>query len=145
MAQNEPAGVGVVGMPSNVVADASAHELQGALLGFPVAVTFVPVGFTLDFGDGTGARTTTGGASWRDLGQAEFTPTATSHVFRERGTYRVTVYANYRASVLFDGSFRRDVAGVVRAPGNGFDVRIVTVSTALVENSCLERPRGAGC
>lgn len=145
IARNEPAGVGIVGMPSNIVAEASAHELRGELLGFPVAITFVPVSFTFDYADATTTTTTTGGASWATLGQAEFTPTATSHSYRARGTYQASVTVNYSASVLFDDTYRRQVAGVVRGPATRFDIRIVTTTTALVDNTCLERPRGPGC
>ena len=142
---NEPAGVAVVGMPSNFVAAASTHELRGELLGFAVTVRFVPAGYTFDFGDGERLDTPGGGRSWAALGQAEFTPTATSHVFRERGATRVTVTPSYRASVLFDGTFRREVAGTVRGPAEAIEVRVVTVRTSLVEATCAERSSGPGC
>ncbi len=143
--RNEPAGVAVVGMPSNFVAAASTHELRGELLGFAATVRFVPVGYAFDFGDGERLDATSGGSPWAALGQAEFTPTATSHVFRERGAARVAVTPSYRASVLFDGAFRRDVAGTVRGPVETIQVRVVTVHTALVEATCAERAGGPGC
>ena len=144
-AHNEPAGVAIVGMPSNVVAAASTHELQGDLLGFPVSVQFVPESYTFDYGDVDTRTVDTGGATWAALAQPEYTPTHTSHVFRERGAKRVTVWVNYRASVLFDGSYRRDVAGIVRGPAQAVDVRVVAVATALVDKTCAERPRSPGC
>lgn len=143
--QHEPAGAAIVGMPSNVVAEASTHEIAGELFGFAVAVRFVPVSYTFEYGDGTVRTVGTGGASWAALGQAEFTPTPTSHVFQERGTRRVTAWVNYRASVLFDDSYRRDVAGIVRGAAQGTDVRVVAVRTALVDQTCRERPSGPGC
>ena len=87
----EPAGFGVVGMPTNVMATASEQRIAGTLLGWDVTVRFVPAGFVFDYGDGSTARSTSGGASWQRLGQAQFTPTATSHVYRERGTFPVSV------------------------------------------------------
>ena len=143
--RNEPAGVAVVGMPSNFVAAASTHELRGELLGFAATVRFVPVSYAFDFGDGERLDATSGGSPWAALGQAEFTPTATSHVFRERGAARVAVTPSYRASVLFDGAFRRDVTGTVRGPVETIQVRVVTVHTALVEATCAERAGGPGC
>ena len=141
----EPAGVGVVGMPTNVLAAASTHDLRGELLGYPVLVRFVPQAYIFDFGDGTKITSVTGGTSWAALRQAEFTPTATSHNYGARGNYRVTISVLYGASVLFDDTLWRQVNGQVRSAVAGYDVRVVTVSTALVDKTCIERPRGPGC
>ena len=87
---------------------------------------------------------TTGGATWPQLGQAQFTPTATSHVYRSRGSYPVAVTVRYTASVDFGTGFR-PVDGFVSATTAGYDVRVVEVRTALVDRTCAEDPRGAGC
>lgn len=141
----EPAGVGIVGMPTNVMATASTHDQRGELLGFPVLVRFVPQAYVFDFGDGTTLTSSTGGTSWATLRQAEFTPTPTSHSYRARGDYRVTVSVLYSAAVLFDDTFWRAVNGQVRGTIAHYDIRVVTASTALVDKTCLERPRGPGC
>ncbi len=141
----EPAGVGVVGMPTNIVAAASAHDLRGELLGYPVMVRFVPQAYVFDFGDGTTVTSVTGGTSWAALRQAEFTPTATSHNYGARGNYRVTISVLYGAAVLFDDTHWRQVNGQVRSAVAGYDVRVVTANTALVDKTCIERPRGPGC
>lgn len=142
--RGEPDGVGVVGMPTNVVASASEQRIPGTLFDYDVVVRFVPVGFRFDYGDGAVATSSTGGASWSALGQAEFTPTPTSHVYAERGTYRVGVTVLYAASVDF-GAGWRPVPGHVEATTSGYRVRIVEVHTALVEKTCIENPRGPGC
>lgn len=141
----EPAGVGIVGMPTNVIAAASTHDLRGELLGFPVLVRFVPQAYVFDFGDGTTLTSSTGGTSWAALSQAEFTPTSTSHSYRARSEYRVSVSVLYGASVLFDDTFWRAVDGQVRGAAASYDIRVVTASTALVDKTCLEHPRGPGC
>ncbi|NII70789.1 PKD domain-containing protein [Microbacterium ulmi] len=141
----EPAGFGVVGMPANIVAAASEQRLSGTLLGWDVVVRFVPAAYVFEFGDGTTLRTTTGGATWEQLRQAPFTPTATSHAYRERGTYAVRVTVRYTASVDFGSGLWRPVAGYVEASTGGYDVRVVEVRTALVERTCLEDPAGPGC
>lgn len=141
----EPAGVGIVGMPTNVMATASTHDQRGELLGFPVLVRFVPQAYVFDFGDGTTLTSSTGGTSWATLRRAEFTPTPTSHSYRARGDYRVTVSVLYSAAVLFDDTFWRAVNGQVRGTIAHYDIRVVTASTALVDKTCLERPRGPGC
>ncbi len=141
----EPAGFGVVGMPTNLLATASEQRIPGTVLGWDVTVRFVPVAFAFDNGDGTTTRSPTGGASWASLGQGQFTPTSTSHAYRARGTYRVSVTVEYAASVDFGSGSWRSVPGVVRAQGAGYDVRVVEVRTALVERSCAEDPAGPGC
>lgn len=140
----EPEGFGVVGMPTNVVAAASEQVLPGTILGWDVVVRFTPAAYVFDYGDGSTLRTATGGATWPQLGQAQFTPTDTSHVYRSRGTYPVTVAVEYSASVDF-GNGWRPVAGYVTASTGGYDVRVVEVRTALVDRTCLESPSGPGC
>ncbi|MCR2809191.1 MULTISPECIES: hypothetical protein [unclassified Microbacterium] len=141
----EPAGFGIVGAPANVVAAASEQVMSGTLLGWDVTVQFVPAGFVFDYGDGSTARSMTGGASWESLGQAQFTPTATSHVYRERGTYPVSVTVQYAAYVDFGSGTWRPVTGYVTATDGGYDVRVVEARTALVDRTCAENPAGPGC
>lgn len=141
----EPRGFGVVGMPTNLVASASEQLIPGTVLGWDVTVRFVPTAFVFDHGDGTSGRSSTGGASWTDLAQTQFSPTATSHVYRSRGTYPVSVTVEYSASVDFGSGRWRPVPGVVRATGGGYDVHVVEVRTALVDRTCAEDPSGPGC
>ena len=140
----EPAGVGVVGMPTNLVASASAQQIPGKIFDYDVVVRFTPAGFRFDHGDGTSATSASGGASWTALGQAEFTPTSTSHVYTARGTYSVGVTVLYAAAVNFGGGWR-PVAGYVEATTAGYGVRVVEVRTALVDKTCIENPSGPGC
>ncbi|KJL42449.1 hypothetical protein RS82_02005 [Microbacterium trichothecenolyticum] len=141
----EPAGFGVVGMPTNLLASASEQRIPGTVLGWDVTVRFVPVAYVFDNGDGTTTRASTGGASWTALGQGQFTPTATSHAYRARGTYPVSVTVEYEASVDFGSGTWRTVPGVVRAEAAGYGVRVVEVRTALVDRTCVEDPTGPGC
>ncbi|MBW9108809.1 hypothetical protein [Microbacterium ureisolvens] len=141
----EPAGFGVVGMPTNLLASASEQRIPGTVLGWDVTVRFVPVAYVFDNGDGTTTRAITGGASWSSLGQGQFTPTATSHVYQARGTYPVSVTVEYEASVDFGSGTWRPVPGVVRAEAAGYGVRVVEVRTALVDRTCVEDPTGPGC
>lgn len=141
----EPTGFGLVGAPTNVVAAASEQLIPGTLLGWEVVVRFVPAAYVFEYGDGSTARVNTGGQSWQSLGQAQFTPTATSHVYRERGTYPVSVTVQYAASVDFGSGTWRPVTGYVSATTGGYGVRVVEARTALVDRTCLENPSGPGC
>jgi len=144
-AAGEPAGLGVVGMPTNLLASASEQTLTGRLFEYDVQVRFVPRGFRFDYGDGTSRTTTTGGASWARLGLAPYSPTATSHTYSAPGSYRVTVSTIYDAFVHFGIGTWRPVTGPVTSPAATYDVRIVEISTALVLRTCAEDPRGPGC
>jgi hypothetical protein len=141
----EPAGFGVVGMPTNLVATASEQVLTGTLLDWDVTVRFTPAGYVFDHGDGTSARHSTGGSTWAASGAAQFTPTETSHVYRARGTYDVGVTVQYAAAVDFGDGRWRDVPGFVTATTGGYGVRVVEVRTALVDETCAEDPGGPGC
>jgi hypothetical protein len=140
----EPNGVGVVGMPTNLVARAAEQRISGTLFDYDVVVRFVPAGFRFDHGDESSRTSPSGGSPWSTLGQADFTPTSTSHVYRERGTYNASVTVLYSASVDFGGGWR-PVPGFVEATAGGYGIRVVEVHTALVDRTCLENPGGPGC
>lgn len=143
-ATGEPDNLGVAGMPTNFVAAASAHTRSGALFGIPVTVRFTPAGYDFRFGDGQSVSTTTGGQTWATLGQASFTPTATSHVYRERGTYDASVTVRYAAEVdLGAGWFPVD--GQLSIDGPVQQIRIFEAHTALVARTCTEQPTAPGC
>lgn len=141
----EPEGLGVVGMPTNIVGAASEQRIPGSLLGYDVVVRFTPVGYVFDYGDGTLRRSSSGGSTWERLGQTQFTPTSTSHTYAARGEYRVAVTVEYAASVDFGSGTWRPVAGLVSATTGSYGVRVVEVRTALVDRSCTENPSGPGC
>ncbi|MBW9093946.1 hypothetical protein JNB62_09655 [Microbacterium jejuense] len=140
----EPAGFGVVRMPTNFVAAASAQDIPGVLLGYPVTVRFTPVAYVFSYGDGQSLRTTTGGVAWAASGSPQFTPTDTSHAYAERGVYLSSVTTEYSAAVDFGAGWRA-VDGVVTARTGDYPVQVVEARTALVEHTCAEDPRGPGC
>lgn len=140
----EPAGLGVAGLPTNVIAGASEHTVAGTLFGRPVIVRFTPVGFRFDYGDGATSTSSSGGASWAALGQAQFTPTPTSHTFTSPGEYTVTVSVAYAAVVDF-GVTTRAVNGTVVASAAPQTLRVLEARTALVDKTCAQNPRGPGC
>lgn len=140
----EPHGFGVVGMPANFVTEAAEQQLTGTLLGYPVTVRFTPAAFVFSYGDGAALRAASGGTSWEASGAAQFTPTSTSHVYAERGSYVTGVTIEYAAAVDFGAGWQR-VDGVVTARSAGYPVEVVEARTALVDRTCLENPSGPGC
>ncbi|MFB8386021.1 hypothetical protein ACFC3F_02655 [Microbacterium sp. NPDC055910] len=141
----EPLGFAVVGLPANLVAAASEQRIAGELLGWDVTVRFVPAGFEFDHGDGSSRTSTTGGVAWAANGAPQFAPTATSHVYRERGAHTVTATVRYAASVDFGTGSWRPVPGYVTATSAGYGVRVVEATTALVDRTCREGAAGPGC
>lgn len=140
----EPENVGVAGLPTNFVATAAVHTVEGELFDFPVTVRFTPAAYDFSFGDGTIATTTTGGQSWDALDQAQFTPTPTSHTYAERGTYPASVNVRYTAEVDFGiGWF--PISGEVTAEGSAQDIRVFEAHTALVAHTCEQAPSAPGC
>lgn len=143
-ATGDPSNLGVAGLPTNFVAATSVHTRTGTLFGAPITARFTPVGFDFAYGDGTTASTTTGGATWAQLGQAQFTPTATSHVYRDRGTYDASVTVRYTAEIDI-GTGWIPIAGHLAIPGPTQPIRIFEAHTALVQHTCAERPTAPGC
>jgi hypothetical protein len=141
----EPLGLGVVGMPTNLVAGASVQLQSGPLLGYDVTVRFTPTSYRFDHGDGSSRTTTTGGATWGRLGVPDYTATPTSHVYTAAGSYRAGVRVVYTATVNFGTGTWRPVTGAVTSAASFYDVRVVEVRTGLVQRTCAEDPSGPGC
>lgn len=144
LATTEPGNVGIAGMPTNFLAAATTDTQTGELFGVPLRVRFVPAAYDYTYGDGESATLTTPGQTWHALGQAQFTPTPTSHVYREPGVYQARVDIRYMAEIdLGDGWI--PVAGQVTTDGPPEDIRILEAHTALVAHTCLEKPTAPGC
>ncbi|KNY08005.1 hypothetical protein AKH00_00245 [Microbacterium sp. GCS4] len=140
----EPGDVAIAGMPANFVSAASTQTVSGTLFGMPITVRFTPVAYDYTYGDGTATTRDAPGRTWAELGQAQFTTTPTSHVYRERGTYRADVDVRYAAEVDL-GTGWLPVAGELRTDGPGRDIRVFEARTALVAHTCAENPGAPGC
>lgn len=140
----EPDNVGVAGLPTNFLPAAEMHTRTGELFGAPVSVRFTPVGYDYGYGDGSFATLTTPGRSWRDLGQAQFTATLTSHVYSQRGTYTAEVDTRYTAEVDL-GTGWLDVIGILTSEGDPQEITVYEARTALVASTCSENPAAPGC
>lgn len=140
----EPDNLGVAGLPTNFVTQAETHVRSGQLFGFPIDVRFTPVSYTFHYGDGESRTAPSPGASWESLGQAQFTPTDTSHTYAERGTYDATVDIAYTAEIdLGVGWF--PIEGQLDIPGPTQQIRIFEAHTSLVARTCTEQPSAPGC
>lgn len=144
LATAEPGNLGIAGMPTNFIGAATSQVQDGELFGIPLRVRFTPAGYDYTFGDGSFATVTTPGQTWEALGQAQFTPTPTSHVYRDPGVYPARVDIRYTAQVDLGGGWI-DIPGQLTTPGAVQDIRILEARTALVAHTCDENPAGIGC
>ncbi|HEU4849776.1 MAG TPA: hypothetical protein VFS93_05125 [Terrimesophilobacter sp.] len=137
----------VVGLDTNFYARATQHVKSGTLLGRPASVRFTPVRYRWTYGDGATRTTATPGATWQVLGLHEFDATATSHVYRNPGTYYIDLTIGYAPEYRYaDGTEWIPVSGVIWVPANRLVAEAAAgAKTVLVEDECTINPSGPGC
>nr|WP_201469988.1 hypothetical protein [Microbacterium hydrocarbonoxydans] len=143
-ASAEPGNIGIAGLPANFTTAADVHTRSGEILGMPLAVRFTPTSYLFDYGDGAVVTLAVPGRTWEELGQQQFTPTPTSHVYRERGEYTAHVDVGYAVEIDL-GSGWIPVSGQITTAGAPQTIRILEAHTALVAHTCTEDPGGVGC
>ncbi|ALD13194.1 hypothetical protein [Clavibacter capsici] len=143
--RSQPNGWALVGAPVNLLTDAAAQVVDGTLLGRPAQVRFVPVSFTWDHGDGTSTTVDGPGASWKQLGQQDFTTTDTSHVYPTMGDRQVTLTIAYAPSYRFDGGGWQQIPGTLPVQVGPVTIHVLQGSTVLVGGACGTRHAGPGC
>jgi len=141
----EPNGWAITGLAANFWTDATTQIGEGLLLGQPAQVRFTPIGYHWNYGDGTTTTSTTGGASWDNLGLTEFSPTTTSHTYTTTGKYTVTLTIDYHADYSFGDQGWRPVQGTVTTPSTPLTITAANETTVLVAHNCLTNPHGPGC
>ncbi|MBO9624829.1 MAG: hypothetical protein J7484_00480 [Microbacterium sp.] len=140
----EPDGAGVARLPVNFTTAAETHTQTGTLLGAPITVRFSPVAYDFDFGDATSATLTHSGRTWTELGQRSLTPTPSSHSYAASGTYTVHLGIRYAAEID-DGAGWTRVPGLLTVESPPLDITVYEAHTALVAQTCTERPSAPGC
>ncbi|UKF26369.1 MULTISPECIES: hypothetical protein [Clavibacter] len=143
--RSQPNGWAIVGAPVNLFTDAAAQVVDGQLLGRPAQVRFVPVSFTWDHGEGTSTTVVGPGASWKALGQQDFTQTDTSHVYESVGDRQVSLTISYSPSYRFDGGGWQQIPGTLPVQVGPVAIHVLQGSTVLVGGACGERNAGPGC
>lgn len=143
-ASADPGNVGIAGLPANFIAAADVHTQTGELFGIALTVRLSPTTYLYDYGDRSTSSTAVPGRTWQELGQAQFTPTPTTHVYQERGNYLARVDVAYTAEVDF-GTGWIPLPGEITTIGTPQEIRILEAHTALVAHTCTEDPHGIGC
>lgn len=138
----EPNGWGIVHRPLNVFTDAGVVTTQGVVLGRQVEIDWIPVSFTVDYGDGTSHTHSDPGESWEET--SAWSATETSHVYTETGDYVVSGSIEYAAVVRVGGTVI-PVNGTISVDTGAENVSIYWVKTRMVRGDCLEFPLDPGC
>lgn len=141
----EPNGWFVVGLDANFHATGGVQVVDGILLGQPASVRFTPIRWNWQYGDGSSATRATRGGTWAALGIREFSPTATSHVYENAGTYYIDLTVGYRAEYTFNGGSWGTIPGTLWLPANRLVATVGGAKTVLVERDCTANPGGPGC
>lgn len=144
-AASEPADWTIVGVPTNFYLSASQRIIVGTLLGQRAEVRFTPASSHWEHSDGAVVDANTIGASWAQLGQAELTATATSHVYTSAGNYVIHSSIGYTAEYRLNGGNWMRITGIVRATAPDLQLRAYGANTVLVDRTCQESPPGPGC
>lgn len=141
---SQPNGWTVIGLDTNFYATGGQHVVDGILLGQPASVRFTPVQWNWNYGDGTTGARDTPGSPWATR-TAEFGPTPTSHVYRQRGTYVVALDVDFAAEYRYAGGSWVPIAGTLTIPANPLTLAVGDAKTVLVEHNCRQDPAGPGC
>ena len=145
VAQMEPTGWMVIGLPTNFWIQTQAQVQSGILLGQQADVRFTPVGYDWDYGDGTAASSASAGGSWQALRLEEFATTPLSHTYTEPGTYRIESRVSFSAEYRFAAGEWQTIEGVVASTSNILQAIAGSASTVLVSSHCLQKPSAVGC
>ena len=141
----EPSTWSIVGSHTNFYTAATKHSAFGSVLGHPVTVTFTPITYRWDYGDGTTAESATPGASWAALGQDDFSATSTSHVYAEKATVNASVTVVYTAVVTLASGASIPVTGTLNRASTTVALELFNADTVITVGDCNEHPEQPRC
>jgi hypothetical protein len=141
----QPNGWMVVGLDTNFYATIESGVQTGLLLDLPASVRFTSERFRWTYGDGSSATRTVPGGSWAASGVGEFDPTATSHVYRSRGTYSIDLTIEFSAEYQYVGGPWTAISGTIPVRANRLVATAGDATTVLVGRDCAQNPSGPGC
>ncbi|MBK5239107.1 MAG: hypothetical protein JJE28_08385 [Actinomycetales bacterium] len=141
----EPLGWAVVGLESNMIAGTSTHVAAGRLLGAAAEVRFTPVSFDFRYGDGASRSSTSSGAPWATQGLPEFSPTATSHVYSQTGSYPASVRVSFSLEYRWGAGPWTAIEGRVYGTAPAQVVLVVNATNVLMQEACQQGIAAPGC
>ena len=133
---SQPRGWTVVNLDTNFIAGASTHVVGGSLFGGSAEVRFTPHAYDWNYGDGSTNSTAAPGARWDALGVREFSPTETSHIYRQEGSFTTTVVVRYGAEYRIGGGAWIPVSGEVSSAATAVVTTVQSADTVLAARDC---------
>lgn len=133
---SQPRGWTVVNLDTNFIAGASTHVVGGSLFGGSAEVRFTPHAYDWNYGDGSTNSTAVPGARWDALGVREFSPTATSHIYRQEGSFTTTVVVRYGVEYRIGGGAWIPVSGEVSSAATAVVTSVQSADTVLAARDC---------
>lgn len=141
----EPRGWAVMGLESNMIAGTRTHNVSGQLLGVPAEVRFTPANFEWNYGDGGSRESFSAGETWATQGLAEFSPTLTSHVYRQTGSFQPSVRVWFSLEYRWGSGTWTGMSGRVSADASAPVLLVVRAANVLVQEPCLSGKYALGC
>ncbi|MBK5238462.1 MAG: hypothetical protein JJE28_05045, partial [Actinomycetales bacterium] len=123
----------------------STHVAAGRLLGAAAEVRFTPVSFDFSYGDGSSRNSTSSGAPWATQGLPEFSPTATSHVYSQTGSYPASVRVSFSLEYRWGAGSWTAIEGRVYGTAPAQVVLVVNATNVLVQEACQQGIAAPGC
>ena len=141
----QPAGWSVINLPTNFIATIAEHVVTTVVLGRDVEVRFTPIRYDWSFGDGDTKATSSPGATWDQLGVAEFSNTTTSHRYRTLQSVAPMVTVTYSAAYRWFGQDWISVDGTLSRDASAPIVFVQNADTVLVASLCRSGLNAPGC
>ena len=141
----EPLGWAVVGLEVNMIAATGTHVSSGILLGSAAEVRFTPVSFDFSYGDGGTRNSPSPGASWASQGLEEFSPTSTSHIYSQSGSYQASVRVGFSLEYRWGSGAWTRIEGRVFGQAPAHLVVAVNAANVLVQGACQRGSIAPGC
>ena len=135
----------MIGLESNMITSTGPHVVGGVLLGSPAEVRFTPVSFDFTYGDGGTRSASTPGASWAAQGLAEFSRTATSHIYSQSGSYEIAVRVAFALEYRWGSDNWTSIEGRVFGTAPTQTLVVVDTANVLVQRSCQQGIPAPGC
>lgn len=143
--RTQPTGWSVVNLPTNFIASIAEHVVTTEVLGRDVDVKFTPIRYDWSFGDGATNATSSPGATWEQLGVAEFSTTPTSHRYQTVQSVEPMVTVTYSVAYRWLGQDWISMDGTLNRNASAPIVFVQNADTVLVTSPCHPGRAAPGC
>ncbi|RBP66253.1 hypothetical protein DFO66_103197 [Brevibacterium sanguinis] len=130
----------IIGKPAAFWAEVDISYIDMTLLTYDVTVKVTPEKHHWDFGDNTGATTTTKGSKPRPGEEPEI-----GHNYQETGPKTVVMTTTFSGEFSVDGGPWLPIDGFAHVASNELTIDVYRFHRYLVDDDCFANPRGPDC